>query len=127
METRLEEASLIVSGIDLFGFHGVTKEERVGGNRYQIDLKIEGEFKTALDTDRLEDSIDYSQVVKVVSEINRARRYSLIESFADAIASGLLKRFSKIKKITVRVAKLDPPGLEEKVACAAIELTKERV
>lgn len=127
METHLKDTSLIVSGIELFGFHGVSKEERVRGNRFQIDLKIEGEFETALNTDRLEDSIDYSQVVKVVGEINRAKRYFLIESFADAIANGLFKRFSKIQKISVRVAKLNPPGLEEKVSCAAIELTKVRI
>lgn len=127
METHLKDTSLIVSGIELFGFHGASKEEQARGNRFQIDLKVEGEFEKALNTDRLEDSIDYSQVVKVVGEINRAKRYSLIESFADAIANDLLERFSKIRKISVRVAKLDPPGLEEKVACAAIELTKESV
>jgi len=127
MEIHLKKACLIVSGIELFGFHGASAEEQARGNRFRIDLKIEGEFETALNTDRLEDSIDYSRVVKVVGEINRAKRYSLIESFADAIANGLLIRFSKIRKISVRVAKLDPPGLEEKVAWAAIELTKESV
>ena len=126
MKINLEKASLIVSGIEIFGFHGASNEEQERGNHFRIDLVVEGEFEKALNTDCLEATIDYSQVVKTVGQINRAKHYFLIESFANAIANGLLARFSKIRKISVRVAKLDPPGLEEKVACAAIELTKER-
>jgi dihydroneopterin aldolase len=65
-------------------------------------------------------------MVKAVEEINIARHHVLIESFAEAIANDLLARFSKIRKISVRVGKLNPPGLAEKVSCAAIELTKAR-
>ena len=115
-----------VSGIELFGFHGVSEEERTIGNRFRIDLQMEGDFQKALKSDCLADTIDYSQVVEVVGETNRERRYFLIESFADAIGDVLLARFAKIRKISVRVAKLAPPGLGEEIACAAIELTKVR-
>lgn len=127
MKIRLKKVSLVVSGIELVGPHGVLAEEQKTGNRFRIDLAIEGKLKKALRTDCLKDSIDYSQVVKAVGEINRTKRYLLIESFAEAIANGLLARFPAIDKISVRVAKLDPPGLEGKVACAAIELIKERM
>ena len=125
MEIDLRKTCLLVNGIELIGFHGYAEEERQKGNHYRIDLKIEGEIEQALTTDRLEDSIDYSQMVRTVREINRARKCFLIESFADGIANGLLERFPRIRKITVRVAKLDPPGLG-RVMCAAIEVTKER-
>ena len=126
MESQLKRACLIVTGIELFGHHGATRDEQAKGNRFRIDLKLEGAFEKALGSDRLEDTVDYSQIVQTVGEINRANRYILIESFADAIADSLLKRFSKLRKISVRVAKLNPPGLKEKVSCAAIDLTKER-
>jgi len=126
MESRLKRACLTVTGIELFGHHGATRDEQVRGNRFRVDLELEGEIERALDSDRLEDTVDYSQVVQTVGEINRATRYVLIESFADDIADALLTRFSRVKKISVRVAKLNPPGLKEKVSCAAIDLTKER-
>jgi len=126
MESHLKRVCLVVTGIELFGHHGATHDEQVEGNRFRIDLEIEGEFERALGSDRLEDTVDYSQIVQTVGEINRAKRYILIESFADAIADNLLTRFSKVKKISVRVAKLNPPGLEGRVSCTAIDLTKER-
>lgn len=125
MENHVRRARLVVGGIELIGFHGYTEEERKQGNRFRIDLEIEGDIEAALQSDRLEDSIDYSRVVRAVREVNRMRDHFLIESFTDTIVNALLERFPKIRRITVRVAKLDPPGLG-KVACAAIELVKER-
>lgn len=125
MESRLESVRLAVEGIELVGFHGCTDAERTKGNCLRIDLELEGKFEEVTRSDRLEDSIDYRKIVSTVREINRTRQYFLIESFADAIANGLLARFSKIVRILVRVEKLSPPGLG-KVACAAIELIKER-
>ncbi len=125
MSSRIKGARLIVSGIELLGFHGCYEVERLKGNRFCIDLCIEGEFHQAFATDSLADSIDYSRLVNAVREINRARKYTLIESFAQAIANGLLERFPRIRMVSIRVEKLNPPGLG-KVRCAAIELEKER-
>ncbi len=122
---KIKSARLIVSGIELLGFHGYYGAERVKGNHFLIDLSVEGAFHKAFSTDSLEESVDYAQLVSVVREINRQRKYFLIESFADAIANGLLERFPKINMVIVRVEKLNPPGLG-KVRCTAVELEKER-
>jgi len=121
----MKSARLIVSKIELLGFHGCYGAERVKGNRFLVDLSVEGTFHKAFSTDSLEESVDYAQLVSVVREINRQRKYFLIESFADAIANGLFERFPKINKVIVRVEKLNPPGLG-KVRCTAVELEKER-
>ncbi|MCD5416075.1 dihydroneopterin aldolase [Candidatus Bipolaricaulota bacterium] len=125
MSSRIKDAWLIVSGIELLGFHGCYEVERVKGNRFCIDLRIEGEFHKAFTTDSLTDSIDYGRLVSAVREINRAQQYTLIESLAQAIANGLLERFPRIKMVSIRVEKLNPPGLG-KVKCTAIELEMER-
>ncbi len=122
---KINSARLIVSEIELLGFHGCYGAERVKGNRFLVNLSVEGAFHKAFSTDSLEESIDYAQLVSAVREINRQRKHFLIESFADAIANGLLKRFSKINKVIVRVEKLNPPGLGM-VRCTAVELEKER-
>jgi len=124
-EFSLKRACLILSGIEFVGFHGQAAAERERGNRFRVDLALEGDFERALSTDNLEDTIDYSQVVRAVREVNRARCYLLIESFADAIANALLAAFPSIVKLSIRVMKLDPPGLG-RVRSAGIELVKER-
>jgi dihydroneopterin aldolase len=125
MESQIKSARLIVSGIELVGFHGYYDAERVRGNRFRIDLDVEGEFHRAFATDSLADSIDYGRLVSAVREINRIRKYFLIESFAEAIATGLIERFPKIRRVSIRVEKLNPPRLG-KVGSVAVELVKER-
>ena len=125
MKHRLTSARIEVCGIEVIGFHGYYDAERTEGNHFSIDLRAEGDFHPSLASDRLEDSIDYSKMVQVVRDINRARNYLLIESFADRIADAMLEGFPRMQKIAVRVEKLHPMGLG-RVRCAAIELEKER-
>ncbi|HDL84885.1 MAG TPA: dihydroneopterin aldolase [Candidatus Acetothermia bacterium] len=125
MKYRLTSARIEVCGIEVIGFHGYYDAERTKGNRFSIDLRAEGDFHSSLTSDRLEESIDYSQMVQVVFDVNRAKDNLLIESFADRIANAMLERFPRMQKIAVRVEKLHPYGLGT-VRCAAIELEKER-
>jgi 7,8-dihydroneopterin aldolase/epimerase/oxygenase len=125
MADGADAVRLSVTGIRFFGFHGNEEAERRRGNRFRIDLEAEGALDRAIQTDRLEDTVDYSRLVETVREISRTHKYSLIESLAGAIADGLLERFGKIDRITVRVEKLAPPGLGNGT-CAAVNLTKTR-
>jgi len=124
--TKIEdEARIILTGIEIFGFHGHTAREKKKGNSFRIDLKIEGSFEDALKSDLLRDSIDYRQVVETIHKINKTERYALIETFASAIVNELLKRFPKITKLSIHLAKLSPPGMGA-VSTAAIELVRVR-
>jgi len=125
MRIRLREARLVLSGIELIGFHGQDEAERRRGNRFRIDLAMEGDVESALTSDALADTVDYSGVVAVVRKVNEERHHLLIESLADAIANALLAAFPSIVKLSIRVMKLDPPGLG-RVRSAGIELVKER-
>jgi len=125
MKHRLTSACIEVCGIEILGFHGYYDAERTKGNRFSIDLRAEGEFHSSLASDRLEESIDYSKMVQVVRDVNRAKDNLLIESFADRIADAMLDRFPRMQKIAVRVEKLHPMGLG-RVRCAAVELEKAR-
>ncbi len=125
MRNRLTSARIEVCGIKLIGFHGYYDAERIRGNRFSIDLRAEGDFYSSFSSDRLEESVDYSKMVQVVSDVNQASKHLLIESLANDIANAMLERFPRIQKIAVRVEKLGPMGLG-KVRCAAVELEKER-
>ncbi len=125
MINRFTGARIEVCGIELMGFHGYYDVERIKGNRFSVDLRVEGDFHSSFSSDRLEESIDYSKMVQVVRDVNQSTKYLLIESLADGIANCMLERFPRIQKIAVRVEKLAPMGLG-KVRCAAVELEKER-
>ena len=111
-----------LSGIELHGYHGVLEHERSEGQRFLFDVELEvGE---AGSSDRIEDAVDYRDVVACVREVSDGRAYRLLEALAARLAAALLERFP-VERVEVRVRKpdvvLDPP-----VEQAAVSVVRER-
>jgi 7,8-dihydroneopterin aldolase/epimerase/oxygenase len=94
-----------VAGLELHGYHGVNEDERREGQRFLFDvwLDVPG---SAAESDRIEDAVDYRQVVALVREISDGRAYGLLEALAAAVADALLARFP-VDRARVRVRKPD--------------------
>ena len=67
-----------LAGIELRGFHGVLEHERQEGQRFLVDLELDLADTTAAETDRIEDAVDYRDVVATVVEVSDARAYHLL-------------------------------------------------
>jgi dihydroneopterin aldolase len=98
-------------GLRVFGRHGVHEHEQRDGQDFLFDVDLAIGDRGA--SDRLEDTVDYSAVARVVQELSNARRYNLLEALATAIADELLERFAA-ERVLVRVTKpgVLPGGLE---------------
>jgi len=103
----MEAYQVEVSGLRLFGYHGVFEEERTLGQEFQLDLWLEVETPS-LSSDQVKNIVNYGEVAQQVKEVFDARPYSLIEALADAILSAL-SRFSGLKSAKIRVKKPSPP------------------
>lgn len=95
-----------LQGIELFGFHGVLEDERRDGQRFLVDVELDYAEDAAAATDRIEDAIDYREVVAAVVEVSDGRAYHLLEAFATALADELAARFP-VGRARVRVRKPD--------------------
>jgi dihydroneopterin aldolase len=93
-------------GLELHGFHGVLEEERRDGQRFLVDVWLEPLDDTAGTTDRIEDAVDYRDVVQLVRDVSDARAYRLLEAFAAALADALVGRLP-LARARVRVRKPD--------------------
>jgi 7,8-dihydroneopterin aldolase/epimerase/oxygenase len=92
-------------GVELHGFHGVDAEERRDGQRFLFDLWLDVP-DTAARSDRIEDAVDYREVVATVREVSDGRAFQLLEALATDVAEALLARFP-IERVRVRVRKPD--------------------
>jgi 2-amino-4-hydroxy-6-hydroxymethyldihydropteridine diphosphokinase/dihydroneopterin aldolase len=92
-------------GLELWGHHGVEEAEQEAGQRFLFDVTLE-EGDAAQRSDRLEDTIDYREVVAVVQEVSDSRRFHLLEALSAAVADALMERFP-VRTATVRVRKPD--------------------
>jgi dihydroneopterin aldolase len=82
---------------------GVNPEERVQPQPLYIDLMVETDFSRCVKSDRLEEAVDYRQLIEVCHQI-ADRKPQLIERFAGEVLEELLAHFDiswawiKVKK-----------------------------
>jgi dihydroneopterin aldolase len=95
-----------VTGLKLFGHHGVGREEREAGQLFEIDLGIEGALGAR---DELSSTVDYLEVIRLAQALNERKEFRLLESFAQELAKELLERFPAAARVAVRIKKPRPP------------------
>jgi dihydroneopterin aldolase len=109
-----------LSGLRVFGRHGVTDEERERGQEFLYDIQM-AVGDEAL-SDRIEDTVDYRDVAEAVRELSSARQFALLEALAAAVADTIVERFA-VDRVTVRVRKPEvrPADLEVEWTAATVE------
>lgn len=92
-------------GIVLYGYHGARPEERTLGQRFLVDVDLHTDLQLASRSDDLTNTVNYSEVYKIVEEIIGGDPVNLLETLAERIAKAVLARFSLVHETRVRVAK----------------------
>lgn len=108
---------IVIEGIKIYAFHGCLKEEGEIGSNYIVDVTMEIDFTEAALTDDLTKTIDYVIVYNIVKS-QMAIRSHLLEHVGQRIVNELKKEFTTLKKVELKVSKLNPPmnGNVEKVS-----------
>jgi 7,8-dihydroneopterin aldolase/epimerase/oxygenase len=102
------EVTIEVRGLSLYTHHGVSAAEREVGQRLVVDLRLDVGESDATLTDRLEDTVNYSEVCQAVALVAQQRSYRTLERLCVAIADRLLDRFG-LESVWVKAAKPEPP------------------
>jgi dihydroneopterin aldolase len=102
------EVAIEVSGLSLYTHVGVTEAEREVGQRLLVDLRLDVGDVDATITDRLEDTVDYSQVCQLANLVAQQRTYKTLERLCAAIADRIMESYS-VQSVWVNAAKPEPP------------------
>lgn len=102
-----------IEGLEVYGHHGVHPEERVLGQRLLYDVRLTIEDCRATTSDQVEDTVDYTEVIDLITEVATENSYSLLERLAQITAEMILRRFDLLDEVWVQITKPHPP-----VACA---------
>jgi len=113
-----------IRGLSIYTHHGVTDAEREIGQRLEIDVSFDVPDCDAVLTDRLEDTVDYSEVCDIVALGATERSYRTLERLCHVIGERLMERFP-CESVRVRAAKPEPP-LPVAVEEVAVEVVHER-
>lgn len=113
--------SIIVSRLTFVGHHGVSASERVDARRFECDVELQAEVDAAEQSDRLADTLDYTEIADIIVGIGTGPSHHLIESLGRQMIDALSKRFRKTH-IKLELRKLNPPGCPGDPAFAAVRL-----
>lgn len=95
-----------ISGLRVFGHHGVFPEERAQGQVFAIDVALECDLAAAAASDDLADTVDYDMLARRVADEVAGTQFTLIEALAGHLADLALSE-PRVAAVEVRVAKPD--------------------
>jgi len=108
METPGSRDRIAVRGMLFLARHGVTLEERLEPQPFEVDVELQKDLSGASSSDELADTIDYSALFSLVGTIVEGQSFRLIESLAGAIADSVLAE-TDATAVEVRVRKPRAP------------------
>ncbi len=114
--------SLTVSGLTVPARIGVYPSERHREQTLTFDVSFDIDARSVAPSDALEGTVDYAAVARLIVDLVGARRFNLIETVADEVATQLLARFAS-PAVSVRVRKTDVPS---DGASASVEVRRTR-
>lgn len=97
-----------LKNIRTYSFHGCLVEESKIGSDYSVDLEIKTDMRKSMETDELEDTVDYVHLNRIVME-EMAVRSKLLEHVAHRIVQRIFKEIASVSRIIVSVSKINPP------------------
>jgi dihydroneopterin aldolase len=110
-------------GMSFYGHHGVREAERDQTQEFRVDIEVEANLEEAGQTDRLDDTVDYTKVRDAAREVIEGPSRQLLESLAGAIAERILA-LPHVNAVSVRVAKR--PASMQPIDAAAVHIKRTR-
>ena len=95
---------ILLSGLEFFGRHGCHNAERELGQRFLVDIELECDLGRAGETDSLDDTINYVEILHAAREIVEGEPAQLLEHLARRIADFSL-RDRRVQRARVRIRK----------------------
>lgn len=110
-------AIIEIENMEFYAYHGCFKEEQVVGNQFQVSILIEADTLAAQKSDNINDTVNYQVVYNLIKE-EMQQKSKLLEHVAERIVSSVHENFKEVKRVRVKVSKLNPPlgGKVEKVS-----------
>ena len=99
---------IIIQGLRIYAYHGVMEQERKVGAYFTIDLEVETDFTSALQSDELSGTISYADLFETLKR-EMSLPSSLLEHVAGRIAKAILADYPTAQSVRIRLLKENPP------------------
>ena len=113
-----------LTNMTFYAHHGYYEAERELGQKFEVDIELKYDLRSAAIADDLDKTMDYTAVYNIAKDTFENYKFKLIETVAERIADKILK-LPNVSNILIRVRKPHVPlnGLLDHVE---IEIFRER-
>lgn len=126
LKMKLMSSKIYLRNVRFHAFHGVLPQEGIVGNDYLVNLVLDYDFSSAMQTDDLQGTLNYAEVYQKVRE-EMAVPSKLLEHVAGRIAHRLFSDFPEIQKLQLSITKVNPPmGADSDGAGVEVVLTNDK-
>lgn len=116
----ISHSSISLQHLCVYGYIGCLPQERIVGNRYCVNLHVQGDFSQAALTDQLEHTLNYAALVQLVQK-SLQQPCSLLEHAATRVAQDIFQQFSIAQQVDIELSKINPP-LHADIKAASVHL-----
>jgi dihydroneopterin aldolase len=114
---------IILEDIRVHSNHGCLEEEALIGSDYLVDLEIETDLSKSMETDDLNDTVDYVHLNTIVKE-EVLIRSKLLENVVHRILQRIQNELPEVRFVRVKLTKINPP-IEGNVKKVSVVLEKK--
>ncbi|NJR49339.1 MAG: dihydroneopterin aldolase [Leptolyngbyaceae cyanobacterium CSU_1_3] len=97
-----------IQTIRAYGYTGALPEEQTLGQWFEVDLTLWLDLSEAGRSDRLQDTLNYCDIIEIVQNIVQTSRLTLLERLATLIAEAVLA-FHPVEQVRVQMIKPAAP------------------
>lgn len=121
---KINSSYIFLKNICCYAYHGVAPQENIIGNEYIIHLKMKVNISRAMQTDDVENTVNYAEIHEAV-KAEMAIPSKLLEHVSGRIVKKLFEKFPDIEEIELRLSKRNPP-IGADIDAAGVELRCSR-
>ena len=100
---------LFIDNLEVFANHGLFEEENRLGQKFIFDIECEFNYKKAMFSDEMTDSISYADIAEVVVKTATTNTFNLLERLAGEILKNIFTEFPQIENINLKINKPGAP------------------
>ncbi|WP_010664211.1 dihydroneopterin aldolase [Marinilabilia salmonicolor] len=108
MDSMIKTGIIELEEMEFYAYHGCFREENVVGNRFLVNISIRTDMSRPMQTDNINDALNYVQVYNLVrTEIQQTS--NLLEHVTARVMDSLYRHFPEIEWLRVKISKMNPP------------------
>ncbi len=101
--------SITAKGLEFRAIHGCLPEETEQPQLFVLDLHMFLDLSAAMQSDELNDTVDYAEAYRIISEIMTGPPRCLLERLAAEIGQALLDAFPRLDAVELELKKPEAP------------------